>query len=96
MLAVSKGRLLALSTPFGCRGWWHAAWINEDGWEKHMITADQCPRITKEFLESEKRSMPRAVYSSEYMCEFTASLDSVFGYDEVMGALSGNVAPLEI
>lgn len=26
MLAVSSGRLLALSTPFGTRGWWYDAW----------------------------------------------------------------------
>ncbi|HJW75023.1 MAG TPA: hypothetical protein VJ787_05055 [Thermoleophilia bacterium] len=29
MLAVSGGQLIALSTPAGRRGWWHAAW--EDG-----------------------------------------------------------------
>jgi hypothetical protein len=26
MLAVSEGRIIALSTPFGRRGWFHAAW----------------------------------------------------------------------
>jgi hypothetical protein len=26
MLAVSGGRIIALSTPFGRRGWFHAAW----------------------------------------------------------------------
>ena len=26
MLAVSGGRLIALSTPWGARGWFHAAW----------------------------------------------------------------------
>jgi hypothetical protein len=29
MLAVSGGRLLALSTPWGKRGWWHQTWTAE-------------------------------------------------------------------
>jgi hypothetical protein len=96
MLAVSRGRLLALSTPWGQGGWWHDAWVNGDDWEKHMITAQQCPRISPAFLEEERRSMPRAVFQSEYMCEFTESVDSVFGYDEVMAALYNDAQPLEI
>lgn len=32
MLAVSQGRLVALSTPFGTRGWWYEAWRGSDAW----------------------------------------------------------------
>ena len=32
MLAVSGGRLVALSTPFGTRGWWFEAWDGTNGW----------------------------------------------------------------
>src|SRR4051812_14936292 len=28
MLAISRGRLLALSTPYGKRGWWHQQWTD--------------------------------------------------------------------
>lgn len=96
MLAVSRGRLLALSTPFGKRGWFFDEWSNGMGWQKHMIKATDCPRISPEFLEEEQKSMPRAVFQSEYFCEFTETEDSVFGYDEVMGAISADVEPLEI
>lgn len=84
MLAVSRGRLLALSTPFGKRGWFFDEWTNGEGWQKITIQATECPRISSEFLESERKSMPRAVFQSEYMCEFTESEDSVFGFDDVM------------
>lgn len=57
MLAVSGGRLVCLSTPFGKRGFFHQEWIEGHGWERVKITADQCPRISKAFLEEERRSL---------------------------------------
>jgi hypothetical protein len=30
MLAVSNGRLVGLSTPFGTRGWWYEAWKSDE------------------------------------------------------------------
>src|SRR5262245_24569861 len=34
MLAVSRGRLVALSTPFGKRGWFHDAFYSTESWER--------------------------------------------------------------
>jgi len=96
MLAVSRGRLLALSTPFGKRGWFFDEWSDGEGWQKYTIPATDCPRISPEFLEAEKRSMPRAWFESEYLCQFTEAKDSVFGYLEVMAAISTDVQPLEV
>jgi hypothetical protein len=96
MLAVSRGRLLALSTPFGKRGWFFDEWLNGLGWQKHTILATECPRISPEFLEEERQSMPRAVFDSEYMCQFTEILDSAFGFDDVMSLISSDVKPLEV
>lgn len=39
MLAVSGGRLICLSTPFGKRGFFFEEWENGDGWERIRITA---------------------------------------------------------
>ena len=52
MLAVSGGRLLALSTPFGTRGWWYEAWVSGDSepWERYEVPATQVPRISPLFL----------------------------------------------
>jgi hypothetical protein len=55
MLAVSGGRLIALSTPFGRRGWFWSAWTRCDEarlrgqpepWQRFRITAEECPRIS--------------------------------------------------
>jgi hypothetical protein len=96
MLAVSGGRMIALSTPFGRRGWFYREWEAGQGWERHTITAHQCPRISKEFLAEEQRSMPDSWFRAEYLCEFTETEDSVFSYDQVMGASSDEIEPLDI
>ncbi len=95
MLAVSRGRLLALSTPNGQRGWYHRAWSEEgEGWHKTTIPASKCPRISVEFLAEERHSMTAAQYASEYECRFTDAIDSAFFYADIRAALDPNLAPL--
>jgi hypothetical protein len=66
MLAVSAGRLIALSTPFGKRGWWYAAWNAGIEWERVQVPAEACPRIRASFLAEERASLPSLLYESEY------------------------------
>lgn len=95
MLAVSGGRLVALSTPFGKRGWFHDEWVAEGAAFKRIkVTADQCPRITKDFLEGELARLGPWWYRQEYFCEFVQTSDSLFSYDQVMEAVSDEVKPL--
>jgi hypothetical protein len=95
MLAVSGGRLILMSTPFGKRGHFFEAW--QDGgteWERIEIPATRCARIAPAFLEEERRQIGDWWFRQEYLCEFVATTDQVFAYDLVMGALSDDVAPL--
>lgn len=95
MLAVSGGRLVALSTPWGKRGWFHAEWTEGgEGWRRVRITAEDCPRIAPEFLARERAAIGDWWYSQEFLCEFVETVDQVFSYDEVMGAISPDVVPL--
>jgi hypothetical protein len=94
MLSVSKGSLLALSTPWGQRGWFHAAWTGTDAWERTQVVASACPRIDTAFLEEERRNLPPLWYQSEYECVFADTVDSVFLYDQVQAALSSDVKAL--
>src|SRR5262249_39437155 len=66
MLAVSQGRLVALSTPFGKRGWFHEEWQGTAAWQRVRITAEQCPRIPRAFLEEERRSLGERWFAQEY------------------------------
>jgi hypothetical protein len=94
MLAVSGGKLILMSTPFGKRGHFFQEWSEGQGWEKIQIKATECPRITPEFLEEERLSLGDWWFKQEYMCEFVEAIDQVFSYDLVMSALSSKAKPL--
>lgn len=71
MLAVSGGRLIAMTTPAGPRGWFWEAWESGDvRWERVKVTADECPRISRAHLEQERAMMGDVAYRTEYLCEF--------------------------
>jgi len=80
MLAASQGgRLMALSTPFGRRGWWWRAYMDGGpGWHRIEINADMCPRISRDFLEQERATLPEATYAQEYGCSFEDSAGRLF------------------
>lgn len=86
MLAVSGGRLIGLSTPFGKRGWFFETWEHGPAdWLRVKVTATDCPRITPAFLAEERAALGDWWYRQEYGCEFVETVDSLFSYDQVMG-----------
>lgn len=100
MLAIAQskgvGQLLALSTPFGKRGWFWEAWkaceeAKASGklpeWSQVQVKASECPRISREFLEREKRDLGLRWYLQEYETLFADAIDSVFSSDDVQRAL---------
>jgi hypothetical protein len=94
MLAVSGGRVVALSTPCGKRGFFYHEWAEGEGWMRVCITANQCRRIDAQFLAQQRRSMPAAIFRQEYECSFEDSEGQVFAHADVMAALSNDVKPL--
>jgi hypothetical protein len=71
MFAATKGRLILLSTPRGKQGVFYRTWNEGEGWKKVKVTADECPHITKEYLDEERRTMGESWFRQEYCCEFT-------------------------
>lgn len=97
MLAISHGRLILMSTPHGKRGHFFEAWQNGGpSWQRIKITADQCPRITRDFLKEERHALGDWLYRQEYFGEFVETEDQVFHYDEVMAAMSDEVKALNL
>jgi hypothetical protein len=94
MLAVSKGRLVALSTPFGKRGWFHKEWHGEGTWPRVKITAPECSRIDPAFLAEEMLALGERWFKQEYLCSFEEVIDAVFAYADIQAALSDDVKPL--
>jgi hypothetical protein len=83
MRAVSKGRMVCLSTPWGRRGWFYETWHGKEEWQRVKVAADQCPRIGMEFLEEEKKAIGDRWYSQEYGCEFLDTINSVFKTEDI-------------
>lgn len=94
MLAVSRGRLLALSTPFGKRGWFYEAWSGSEPWDRVEVKATQCPRITAEFLAEERRTLGDRWYNQEYLCSFEETVGAVFSGTDIAAAMSDDVQPM--
>jgi hypothetical protein len=95
MLAVSSGRLVALSTPWGQRGWWHDAWVNGGAeWGRVHVTAYDCPRISAAFLEEERRTIGAWHFEQEYLGIFKDAVDAVFSHEAVAAAFDSDVPPL--
>lgn len=79
MLAVSKGRLICLSTPFGKRGFFWKAWASGgDDWARFEVPATQIPRIAPDFLDKERRALGEAWFRQEYCCSFEATEGLVY------------------
>jgi hypothetical protein len=94
MLAVSSGALMMLTTPYGKRGVFYEEWTSDHEWDRYEVPASQCPRISPEFLEEERRALPSWVYRQEYECSFEETEDQVFTTDMIERAISSDVTPL--
>lgn len=93
MLAVSGGKLMLLSTPFGQQGSFHDIWMNGDEklWLKVRVPASDCPRISEAFLARERSEMSDWAYRQEYECEFCADEYAVFSYEDIEDAIKSGV-----
>jgi hypothetical protein len=83
MLAVSGGRLLALSTPFGTRGWFYDAWVSAERWERYQVPASEVPRISAEFLAEERRTLGEWWHQQEYECHFLEAESQAFRREDI-------------
>lgn len=96
MLAVSGGRLLALSTPWGKSGWFFEEWTEGDGWKRVTVTADQNPRISPEFLEEERQALGESWFRQEYMCSFEDQEGALFSSEEIEQMLEPWTPPMPV
>lgn len=97
MLATNQGRLILLSTPNGKTGHFHKIWT-EGGpeWLKILVTADDIPRISSEFLENERLNMTESEFLQEYYCEFQDAEGAVFSSDLFRSLANPDISALKI
>lgn len=98
MLAVServtgvKARLALMTTPFGKRGFFWEEWEGEraGNWKRHRYTWRQCPRITPQWVELERRRHGDLWVRQEYEVEFVSLVNSPFDVDAMMDLERGD------
>lgn len=94
MLATTQGRLVALTTPYGKRGWFYEAWEHGEGWHRTQVTANDCPRIDAGWLADERRLIGDWQFRQEYLTEFVDTDEQFFSSDLIEAALTSEVQPL--
>lgn len=90
------GRMIAMSTPQGARGWFHQEYTaGGDDWRRVKITVDDCPRFWTPAKKAEARAkMPDREYRQECLCEWADPQGAIFSFDDIQAALRDDVLPL--
>jgi len=94
MLAVSGGRLVLLSRPFGRRGFFfEEATRGGSHWDRFTVTYRDCPRMDPDFIEEERRALG-IFFAQEYECAFLDTVNALFAGEDIDRAFDNDVQPL--
>lgn len=69
-LAVTKGLLIFLGTPFGKQGFFYEAFREDSGFTTFHVKANQCPRYSPEDLKKLKETKSEFEWYTMYEAEF--------------------------
>jgi hypothetical protein len=94
MLAVGGGALWLMSTPNGQSGFFYREWSGSRDWTRVQATAEECPRIPKEFLEEERETLGEETFRQDYCCDFVSIEGALFDEAQIRSKLSNRLAPL--
>lgn len=77
MLSVVQGSMDIASTPCGKKGFFYEC-SKDEKFKKFYVSAEDCPRHKKEFLEYQKEKLTKLAYAQEYLAVFTDELKRLF------------------
>lgn len=96
-MVASDGQIVALSTPWGRRGWFYD--LHEDraaDWEKHVVTVYESAQYTPERIAEVRAALGSFIFSSDYECTFGDTDSQLFSTESVRAAFAPGIAPLEV
>jgi hypothetical protein len=95
MATVPDSPMVWVSTPWGQRGEFFRAWEDTGGdWARFRVTADRNPRISRAFLEAEKRRLGQRWFNQEFLCDFVAATGQVFDPESIAALMDTDEQPL--
>jgi len=86
MLATTDGSLILLSTPWGCQNIFYRA-FSDPSYSVHHVRSSDCPLISREFLEEQRRNMTVMAYDMEYNALFVEPASSYFTQELIKGCI---------
>jgi len=97
MMAVSGGRIVLASTPFGRRGHFYEEYTNGGpDWHRVRVTAFDCPRIPRDWVLAERDRIGGWLWDQEFGVEFKDSDDQLFASEHIDAALVERAGPLSL
>jgi hypothetical protein len=83
-LAATGGFSILQSTPLGKLGHFYDIGTGDDpGWQRIVVPATECKRISAEFLSREQKVMSDWQFRQEYMCEWGEVENAVFRAEDL-------------
>ena len=80
MLTTTQGYAIFLSTPWDKNHFFYRAFVNP-AYSVHKVKSEECPLVTKEFLDEMRHNMTKEAFLMEYEAEFVEALNSYFPQD---------------
>jgi hypothetical protein len=77
MLAAKHGKIILISSPCDKKHFFYRA-FNSEYWSKHHFSAEECPLISKEFLEEQREEIGETMFRREYLAEFAEDEGTYF------------------
>ncbi len=83
MMSVTRGSMDIASTPYGTKHKdgsekFFYTCSKDEHFKKYYVSAEDCPRHTKEFLAKMKKKLSKLAYAQEFLAMFTDALTSLF------------------
>lgn len=92
LAASSTGQFIALTTPYGRRGWFFEAYeTGGDAWERTKVTAFECAHYAPGHLDDERDQMSDWRFRAEYLCEFVDDNEAFFSSELIDAMVDNNI-----
>ncbi len=86
MLTTTQGYAVFLSTPWDKNHFFYRAFTNPK-YSIHKVKSEECPLVTKDFLEEMRLNMTSEQYLMEYEAEFVEALNSYLPQSLIRGCV---------
>jgi len=94
-MVASGGTIMALSTPWGQRGWFYGLWdATGNGWEHHRVTCHESAQFDEARIREVRESVGGYMFASDYEAVFGDTDEQLFTTTAVRAAFTADVRPL--